>query len=216
MQTNTVTIKSFKTLKLTKDQNDLKIDFLDDNKKKCTISLSCFNRLCDLRPRIVSLATILRDDEVLPEGSGASTFLTHESRSALKCDKEKCSSPNTLLESVFKVEYAKALIANLPAVQRFRFSGCQMNTQHDCISASTEEKICMWFEDLLAMVDESRVVEQYCLYTEFLDCVDRKDLEEFKSNLLDFEWLINMKTENWKLKLKEAAVRLELESRFHE
>ena len=73
----------------------------------------------------------------------------------------------------------------------------------------------MWFEDLLAMVDESRVVEQYCQYTEFLDFVDGKELGKFKSKLLDFEWLINMKTENWKLKLKEAAVRLvKLESRF--
>ena len=139
MQTNTITFKSFKTLKLTKDQNDLRLEFIDDNKKKCSLSLPCFDRLCDLRARITSVAAILRDDEVLPEDSDASTFLTHEPRSAPKCDKENCSSPNTLLDSVFKVEYAKALVANLPTVQRFKCSGCQMNIQHECIGASTEE-----------------------------------------------------------------------------
>lgn len=105
-------------------------------------------------------------------------LLKGDQNSAYTPETNKISSyeQQVFLESIFKIEYAKAVIANLPAVQRANCPGCQTNHSlevHQCL-CSTEEKIKIWFEDLLAVVDDAHVVEQYIKCSELLDCIEAK------------------------------------------
>ena len=69
--------------------------------------------LPNLRERIVSITTLLKGDQ----------------NSAYTPETNKISSyeQQVFLESISKIEYAKAVIANLPAVQRANCPGCQTN-----------------------------------------------------------------------------------------
>ena len=46
---NTITIKTFKSINLKKENSEIKIEFLDENRRRCQLSMATFNNLCDLR-----------------------------------------------------------------------------------------------------------------------------------------------------------------------
>ena len=63
MQQNVITLKSFRIRGLKRDRNDMKLEFLDDHRKKCQLHLSSFNELCDLRDCIMQITSILKSDK---------------------------------------------------------------------------------------------------------------------------------------------------------
>ena len=121
-----------------------------------------------------------------------------------------------MLESISKFEFAKALIANLPAVQRFNCTGCQFkSTEHQCLLLSTEEKLQLWFDNLLALVDERHVTQEIEKNAVFFYFIKKKSLEQFIGKISDDDWCTEMKTDKWKTSLLETAIRLtHLKSRF--
>ena len=121
------------------------------------------------------------------------------------------------MQNFLKVEYARALIAGIPSVQRFNCDGCQFKSQdHHCIMLYTEEKIQLWFESLLAFIDEGHVIQEISVICGTLECIEQTVLQEFISKLSDDDWRIQMKTDIWKADLLQTAIRLSrLESRFH-
>ena len=61
----------------------------------------------------------------------------------VKCEnvqvEQYAASYTILLESISKFEFAKALIAYLPAVQRFTCTGCQCkSTERQCLLLTTD------------------------------------------------------------------------------
>lgn len=200
MQQNLITLKSFRSVSLKKERNDMKIEFLDDRRKKCHFHLSTFNKLCDLRDSIMQITSVLKSDKNQTEQQQKPV--------------EQLTSI-TLLESILKMEYAKALIANLPTVQNTNCLGCQLGKPHQCVELSTEQKLHLWFDELLALVDEGRIIQEYTKLSEPLDCIDTKLQENFISKLWDDDWRIQMKTTQWKSSLIETAIRvIKLETRF--
>ena len=201
MQQNVITLKSFRILSIKRDRNDMKLEFLDDRRKKCQLHLSSFNELCDLRDGIMQITSILKSDK---------KHIEHQQKLV-----EQPTNSITLLESILKMEYAKALIVNLPTVQNIKCLGCQRGQPHQCLELSTEQKIHLWFDDLLALVDEGYVIQEYIKLSEPLDSIDTKLRENFKTNLFDDDWRIQMKTTQWKNSLLETANRvIKLDTRF--
>ena len=53
----------------------------------------------------------------------------------------------------------------MPTVQRAKCYGCQTNDsveqQHQCLLYSLDEKLHLWFDDVVARVNENQVAEQY-------------------------------------------------------
>ena len=56
---NLISIKSFKTFYIKKDKSELKVEFLDENRRRCQLSLNHFYHLCDLRNSISQIALLL-------------------------------------------------------------------------------------------------------------------------------------------------------------
>ena len=98
MQQNVITLKSFRIRGLKRDRNDMKLEFLDDHRKKCQLHLSSFNELCDLRDGIMQITSILKSDK---------KHIEHQQKPI-----EQPTNSITLLETILKMEYAKALIIN--------------------------------------------------------------------------------------------------------
>lgn len=181
MTKNLITLKTFKTIHIKKESSELKIKFLDENRKKCLLSLSDFISLCDMRDNIVQITSLLKGSEITKYVEG---------------------STELLLQSVLKIEYAKALIGNLTAIESSNCYGCQKKLEeHHCplvYPYAVEEKLHLWFEDLLAMVDEHTVIRKYTKNSEAFTCIDRNALELFESKILNDQWRIEMKTAYWK------------------
>ena len=206
---NLISIKSFKTIHLRKDNSEMKIEFLDENRRRCLLSLSNFKRLCDLRNAIEQMTSLIQD--------GEKTSPSRREHGKVDEQQHEASSHSKLLmESVLKFEYAKALIAGVPSVQRFNCTGCQCKSQdHQCLLLSIEEKLQHWFPDLLAFIDEAHVIQEISAICSAFDFIDKTMLEDFSSKLWDDDWRMAMKTEKWKAALLETAIRLtRLESRF--
>lgn len=207
--TNTITLTTPpRKIRIKKDENDMDIEFLDENRKKCHLSLTSFNQLCDLRERIVSVTTLLKGE--------TNPACNQDSNTESRID----SYAEGFLESILKIEYAKAIIVNIPAVQRINCPGCQANSTleqlHQCLSITTEEKLKAWFNDILAVLDDAQVIEQYMKCTELLDCIETKTKEHFKARISDFQWLLMLKgSDKWRQTVKNAAIKLvQLEARF--
>ena len=60
---NTICIKTFKKIHLRKDDRELKLEFLDENRRRCQLSLSNFKRLCDLKNVITKMASLIQNAE---------------------------------------------------------------------------------------------------------------------------------------------------------
>ena len=120
------------------------------------------------------------------------------------------------MEPVLKFEYAKGLIASVASIQRFNCTGCQCKSpDHQCLSLSMEEKLQLWFEDLLAFIDEGPVIQEIGVFCSAFEFIDQTLLQEFTSKLLDDDWRLQMKTDKWKESLLKTAIRItRLESRF--
>ena len=200
---NTITIKTFKSINLKKENSEIKIEFLDENRRRCQLSMATFNNLCDLRDSIVQMSSLVKE--------------TNKWKcETIQAEHYAASYPTLLLESISKFEFAKALIANLPAVQRFNCIGCQLkSTEHQCLLLSTEEKLQLWFDNLLAMVEERHVTQEIEKHCSVFDFIEKKSLEQFIGKISDNDLCIEMKTDKWKTSLLETAIRLtHLESRF--
>lgn len=198
MTKNLVTLKTFKTIRIKKESREVKIEFLDENRKKCLLSLSDFISLCDMRDNILQVTSLLKGNEKTKNEEGSTELLLH---------------------SILKIEYAKALIGNLSVLESSNCYGCQMKLEeHHCplvYPYSAEEKLHLWFEDLLALIDEYKVIREYTKISEAFTYIDRNALELFETKILDNEWRIEMKTAQWKKSLEETAIRLiKLEARF--
>ena len=50
-------VRSFKTIHLRKDSSEIKIEFLDENRRRCRLSLSSFKLLCDLKDAIEQITS---------------------------------------------------------------------------------------------------------------------------------------------------------------
>lgn len=57
---NTISIKTFKVIHLKKENSEIKIEFLDDNRRRCQLSMVSFNNLCDLRESIVQMSSLIQ------------------------------------------------------------------------------------------------------------------------------------------------------------
>ena len=53
------------------------------------------------------------------------------------------------------------------------------------VNLSTEQKLLLWADDLLALVDEAQVIQEYVRLSEPLDTIDIVLTENFKEKLLD-------------------------------
>ena len=131
---NRISIRSFKTIHLRKDNSEIKVEFLDENHKRCQITLSTFKCLCDLRNTIEQMTSFIQDSE---------TFIPSCKQHVRveKQEDETSSHIKSFMESVIKIEYAKALIASVTSVQKFNCSACQCKSlEHQCLVLTMEEK----------------------------------------------------------------------------
>ena len=81
---------------------------------------------------------------------------------------------------------------------------------------NNRRKLKAWFNDILAVLDDAQVIEQYMKCTELLDCIETKTKEHFKARISDFQWLLMLKgSDKWRQTVKDAAIKLvQLEARF--
>lgn len=80
---------------------------------------------------------------------------------------------------------------------------------------SSEEKLRLWFEDLLSLVNENYIARESKKFSEAIGCIDRAVVQDFQTKLSDCDWWIQIKTDIWKKSVLETAIRLvKLESRF--
>lgn len=201
---NTISIKSFKTFYVKKDNTELKVEFLDENRRRCQLSLIHFYNLCDLRNSVSQIALLLNGSTK----SNCEPFKTEM--------KPKETDPTLLFESVLKFEYAKALLTKLPSAQKFYCSGCQWKTEeHQCLKLSTDQQLELWFDNLLALIDEGFIIQAIRKNISAFDFINEGLCHDFIDKLSNDQWRIEMKTEKWKNSLLETAIRLtHLESRF--
>ena len=54
-----INIKTFKSINLKKETSEIKIEFLDENRRRCQLSMVTFNNLCDLRDSIVQMSSLV-------------------------------------------------------------------------------------------------------------------------------------------------------------
>ena len=62
-QQKLITLKSFRSVNIKKEKNGMKIEFLDNCRKKCRLYLSTFNQLCDLRDSIMQILLVLKAEK---------------------------------------------------------------------------------------------------------------------------------------------------------
>lgn len=205
MEKNSITLKTFKSVCLKRVKDDIKIEFFDERRKKCQLCLKSFNQLCDLRDSIMQITSLLKENE-------------HQTEQQQPTPVEQPTNTMSLLESLLKIEYAKALIANLPSIQNINCLGCQsvQSQAHECCFAfPIEQKLHLWFDDLLALVNEEHVIQECIKLSETLECINMQLQCDFKTKVMDNDWRIQMKTPVWKKALLETTIRLlHLESRF--
>lgn len=204
---NTICVKSFKSFYVKKDKSEIKVEFLDENRRRCQLSLKHFYNLCELRNSVSQITSLLNDS--MKSNEPIKTELKTEL-------KPKVAESTLLFESVIKFEYAKALLSNLPSATKFYCTGCQLKTiEHQCLMLTTDQQLELWFDNLLALVDEGYIIQAIKKSTFAFDFIDEELRHDFIDKLTNDQFRIEMKTEDWKNSLLQTAIRIShLESRF--
>ena len=114
-QQNSIALKSFRSANIKKEKNGMKIEFLDDCRKKCRLYLSTFNKLCNLRDSIMQISSVLKaeknENECQQKAVQQEEFEQQSSSLSSSSSSSSSSNATALLESLLKMTYAKSMIA---------------------------------------------------------------------------------------------------------
>ena len=123
-----------------------------------------------------------------------------------------------LMDSYFDFLYARALYNCLAPTVKQNCYGCEVDhpsqLQHYCLMYDVEEHIYMYFDDMMAAVDEDNILLSWSEIVDTLD-VPPELLAMHKLKIYDKDWLATMKTDQWKTKHRKMLLSItRIERRF--
>ena len=118
----------------------------------------------------------------------------------------------SLLESYWDVCYAREILRRLPEVIRQQCVGCQLDSlsqrDHNCMCHSHREQLHLYFEDVLACINEADIVLKWREITEAMPLVTFEHRTLYEVKLNDTHWRVTMKTPSWRRRMIRMAGQL--------
>lgn len=116
-----------------------------------------------------------------------------------------------VMNSYFDFVYAKALYEQLGKIVKQECYGCEVDhpsqVQHSCVMHDSDEHVGMYFDLLLAAVNEDLILLSWSEIMESLNiCPELLAMQKLK--IYDRDWLETMKNEQWQRKMQKMVLSI--------
>ena len=119
---------------------------------------------------------------------------------------------SSLLESYLDFFYAKEILYRLPLVLKRTCEGCLWDslsqTDHTCLNLIKRQKLSLYFEDVLSVIDEQDIMLKWREAVSPLEDVSPAFLAIYQLKLNCVDWRETMKTPDWKYRLIKLSAQL--------